>query len=1468
MSAFGISGTNAHVIVEEAPSRPERAVSAGPVSLSAGRVSVSAGPASLSVSVGSGQASVSVSAGPVVWCVSAVSDVALRAQAAGLRVFLEERPGVSPADVGWSLATTRALFDHRAVVVGEDRTELLTGLEALARGEKVPQLVQSDPGRGRTAFLFSGQGAQRPGMGAELYRAYPVFAEALDEVCGHLDAHLGRPLRELMFSSPGSDEAELLHRTAYAQPALFALETALYRLVRTLGPVPDFLIGHSVGEISAAHAAGVLTLADACALVAARARLMEAAPDSGGMIAIDIGEAEMRGCLGEFDGSATIAAVNSPRSVVISGEDMTVEKVAAYWETRGRRTTRLRVSHAFHSMMMDGVLDDFRAVAGTVSFNAPEIPVISNLTGRPAAADELRSPDYWTRQLRDAVRFMDGVNSLFEEGVTTFLELGPDATLTALVEDCVTGTGPAPTLTSVLRRERPETRTLATALAEAHVANTTVARPSLGHDAARGPVDLPTYPFQRRRYWLEGSDTVRRPAGGRGGSPDHPLLGAGIDLAVTSDRWFSQELSADRPWFVREHRVAGRSVLPGSAMVEWALAAVRSMARPEPAAWTLRDVTFNEFLPFPDDGTPLTVQALAEATGSTHRVRCLSRRAGHGTPATPDGDWTEHATVASAGPGDRPRPAPADRPGPEANMTERATGSLYDSFRRIGLDYGPAYRALRRVRVDGDRAHALIVADEATRDQDTYLLHPVVLDACFQLVVAFTADDDTLRVPVSVDRIDVYGPLPARVECQAHRRGTTAPGEVSLDLEVSSEDGEVLATVEGLRFRAVPRSALGAMTTLTPRRYALTWQPRPEAPGTTLAARTRTGSWLVCGPDPGATVSWCDRLAALGVTATAVVTGATAPRPDSGALHVDAVSDSDVRGMLDTVRGDTEQPLAGLILLAEPTDAGADEVVEATYRLAHRTTTLLAGFLRAFAAGRPEIVICSAGAAVPDGDGAAAGGAAADGTGADGRAPELAPSVLTALTRSVIAEYPDLTCVQIDLAAAAPMPAPAEILDQVSALGGSGHLAVRDGQWYEARLRDEGQDATPTGGTPRATAQDPVVVRGGATYLITGGLGGLGLATAGHLAGKGAECLLLVGRTLPAGTPPEVAALRARGVRVELRAVDVADTAGVERVLAYAHSELPPLRGVVHAAGINAEGVLERADWSELSRVLDPKVKGAWNLHRLTRDLDLDFFVLYSALGALIGLTGQPGYLMANTFLDALAGHRRRQGLPALSVGWGAWADTGMAVDGGLVERFADSGIHGMPADEALRALDLVSADGPAHIALAAVDWRRYVAAGGRRLPDTLLGDIVPLGPSSAAHSGTGTDTVTATDSGPGLAELVLTRPEEAHEVALDRLLDLAAVLLGMSAKERDALRPTFRYKHLNELGFDSLTTIRLRNRLRADFSADVPADYLFGGGTALEIAGLICRQLTTMSVLATDDDVLDDGAETEVLTL
>ncbi|MGW3498385.1 SDR family NAD(P)-dependent oxidoreductase, partial [Streptomyces sp. NPDC001020] len=1314
----------------------------------------------------------------------------------------------------------------RAVVVGQDRAELLAGLDALARDETTDHLVTGTPARGRTAFLFSGQGAQRPGMGAELHRTYPVFAEAFDAVCAQFDRHLELPLRDVVFAEPGSSQAALLNRTAYAQPAIFALQTALYALVRSMGPAPDHLIGHSVGGISAAHAAGVMDLTDACTLVAARARLMEAAPDDGAMIAVEADEAEMLSCAGEFDESVSVAAVNGPRAVVISGDDATVTKMASYWEARGRRTTRLRVSHAFHSSMMDGVLEEFRAVARTLTFHPPQVPVVSDLTGRPATGDDLRTPDYWVRHLRSTVRFLDGTRSLLDDGVVTFLEIGPDATLTAFVEetaaDCVT---PAPVLAHALHRERPEARTLATALATLHVANIAVERPHIGHDTGTGVVDLPTYAFQGRRHWLEGPDLVRRPRGGDAPAGAHPLLGGRIELATDRESWFGRELSVRDPWFVEGHRADGRAVLPASAMLEWALAAVRPAQGTE-GAWTLRDVTFDAFLPFPADGTPVAVQAVAEGTSGTRRVRCLSRRPDAGPHIA--GGWTEHVTAGVVGPGDRPRPAPVATPHPGSEMRELPTGRLYDAYRDVGLDYGPAYRAMRRVWQDGDRAVARVEVPEATRDEGVCLLHPVVLDACFQILVAFV-DDGALRVPVGVERLDVWAPLPTEVFCRARRRDTPGTGDVLLDLEVLAADGGVLAGVEGLRFRTVPRAEPEAGRVDAPRTWAVAWEPAAPAGAADRAADR--GTWLVCGTGREEVAAWCAQLTARGIT-TAPVHLADGPDGDPS---------GDAPDVFRELSGE-RRTVGGLVLLADPEDPAAEpeDPVGSAYRLARRNTAVLGDFLRSFAAVGPDIVVRSAGAASP----------VPGGTG-----PAVGASVLTGLVRAVVAEYPELTCVQVDVDPSAPAPAPGEILDRAAALGGSGHLAVRDGRWYEARLRET---ATGAAGDP-APGSGALPVRPGATYLVTGGLGGIGLAVAGRLADQGAENLLLVGRTVPQEPPAAVAALRGRGVRVEMLAADVADGAAVDRVLAHARETLPPLHGVVHAAGVSDDAVVERADWDGVRRALDAKAKGAWHLHQGTRGLDLGFFVLCSALGALTGLTGQPGYLMANTFLDALAVHRRRCGLPALSVAWGAWSGTGMAADRGLLGQFAALGFHGMTSDAALDALDRAPRDCLGHLALGAVDWARFAAAAGRTRPDTLIAALVP-------------DTAPADDAGSGgaaedLVRLAVERPDEAPQAVLGSLLDVVASVLGLSVTEREAMRPSFGHRRLNELGFDSLTTIRLRNRLRSDFLADVPADFLFGGGTAREIAGLILHQLAAMSVLAADDEGQDD-ADTEVLTL
>lgn len=496
VSSFGFGGTNAHVIVEEAGS-----VGADTVS---GRADVG----------GSG-------GGVVAWVISGKTASALAAQAGRLGRYVRARPALDVVDVGYSLVSTRSVFDHRAVVVGQTRDELLAGLAGVVAGRPEAGVVCGvGKPAGKTAFVFAGQGSQWLGMGSELYAAYPVFAEALDAVVDELDRHLRYPLRDVIW---GHDQ-DLLNTTEFAQPALFAVEVALYRLLMSWGVRPGLVLGHSVGELAAAHVAGALCLPDAAMLVAARGRLMQALPAGGAMFAVQAREDEVAPMLGH---DVSIAAVNGPASVVISGAHDAVSAIADRLRGQGRRVHRLAVSHAFHSALMEPMIAEFTAVAAELSVGLPTIPVISNVTGQ-LVADDFASADYWARHIRAVVRFGDSVRSAHCAGASRFIEVGPGGGLTSLIEASLADAQIVSVPT--LRKDRPEPVSVMTAAAQGFVSGKGLDWASVFSGYRPKRVELPTYAFQHQKFWLAPAPSVSDPtAAGQIGASD-----GGAELLASS----------------------------------------------------------------------------------------------------------------------------------------------------------------------------------------------------------------------------------------------------------------------------------------------------------------------------------------------------------------------------------------------------------------------------------------------------------------------------------------------------------------------------------------------------------------------------------------------------------------------------------------------------------------------------------------------------------------------------------------------------------------------------------------------------------------------------------------------------------------------------------------------------------------------------------------------------------------------
>ncbi|MEV7189862.1 SDR family NAD(P)-dependent oxidoreductase, partial [Kitasatospora sp. NPDC093102] len=782
VSSFGISGTNAHLILEQPA--PVQDTQPAPDT-----------------------------AGPTSWVLSAKGENALRDQAHQLHDHLTHHPDLTITEVARALALTRTHFPDRAVITGTHRDQLLDALATLSRGEPAPGIIQGHADSdGQLAFLFAGQGSQRTGMGHELHQTYPVFAEAFDAVCAATDPHLQHPLHKAVF-----EDSTLLDRTEYTQPALFALETALYHLITSWGITPHYLTGHSIGEITAAHVAGVLSLTDAATLVTLRGRLMQHLPPGGAMMAIHAPTTHIQPLLDNHN--ATIAAINSPTNTVISGTRDALTHIAQQLGT-DTKTRFLNVSHAFHSPLMEPMLDEFRQALHTLTYHPPTIPIISTLTGTTATTQQLTDPEHWINHARQAVLYHPAIQTLHNLGTTTYLELGPDTTLTTLTQQTTTTGHFIPTL----RKNHPEPHTTTNALAHLHTTGTPI-NWHTHHRPTTHTTPLPTYPFQRQRHWLDTPDATGDATDFGLGTAGHPLLSADLELVDGKGHLFTGRLSLrSHPWLA-DHAIQGTAVLPGTAYVDLALClGARS------GHTVLEELTLEAPLVVPEQSFAQVQVVLGEPDDAGCRQLTVHSRPGG--PDESDAPWTRHAVGLLA------RPDREEQDGlsvsadwPPAGAQQVPVEEVYELMSVHGQDYGPGFRGLTSVWRAGDELFAEVRLPEGLRGEEArFAVHPALLDAALHPLGLQAGDGGesggTLRLPFAWSgvRLHAAGAASARLRISPVSADSAA-------LTLMDAEGKPVVSIDSLTLRPVDvRQLLSSAAAHRNSLFDVEWVPVPTAP--------------------------------------------------------------------------------------------------------------------------------------------------------------------------------------------------------------------------------------------------------------------------------------------------------------------------------------------------------------------------------------------------------------------------------------------------------------------------------------------------------------------------------------------------------------------------------------------------------------------------------------------------------------
>jgi malonyl CoA-acyl carrier protein transacylase len=1172
ISAFGFGGTNCHAILEEAPS----------------------------LEVGRKYDPILEERPLHLLTLSAKTEKALPELAQRYVDFLVNHPEVSLGDVCFTANTKRSHFDYRLAVVAESTLQLREQLEAFATGRETTGLVTNQAPskkRPKIVFLFTGQGSQYVGMGRQLYETQPVFRQTLDQCDRILHPYLDLPLLEVLYPKPGNNSP--LDKTAYTQPALFALEYALFQLWKSWGIEPTAVMGHSVGEYVAATVAGVFSLEEGLKLIAERARLMQALPENGEMVAVFANESKVQASIQPYAQQVGIAAINGPQSIVISGQRDCIEAAIASLQAEGIKTKKLNVSHAFHSPLMEAMLAEFERVATDVTFSSPRIKLLTNITGE-LATTEITTPEYWCRHIRQPVRFAASIENLYQQGYEVFVEIGPQPILLGMSRYCLPVETRNFAFLPSLSSKREDWQQILQSLGTLYTRGVSVDWSSFDGNNSRRRLQLPTYPFQRQRYWADIPE--------------------------------NRHTQADR---------LSKDILE----------------------------------------TPI--------------IKLLS---------------------------------------------QGKTQQILQNLEKVG-----------------------------------------------------ELSEDELKL------------LPKLLEL----------------LVKQNQQQLTAASVQDWL-------------------YEVKWQPKPyhhvEKNG-----HHKSGTWLIFADMKGVGQTLAKLLYEQGHICILVYPGNAYHTKEANAWSINPHNPADFERLLLKVLETFPQPLKGIIhLWSLETPSAADLSLSS---LEHAQVLGVASVLHLLQAlmyrqenkeisSSPKLWLITRGA-----------------VSVSSEFPGVAQASLWGMGKAIALEHPELWGGMLDLAPESVLyEETTQLLAEIQDPQGEDRVAFRDGNRYVPRLVRKQLPDTATHTTP---------LQPKATYLITGGLGALGLRVAQWMVEQGAKHLVLTSRRGAFGKAQEIInQLKQAGAKVVVAQADVSNEEDVIKMLEGVEVTMPPLRGIVHAAGVLDDGILLQQDWDRFVQVMNPKVKGAWNLHQLTQNLPLDFFVLFSSASSLLGSPGQGNYAAANAFMDALAHYRHSLGLPGLSINWGPWGNAGMAAS--LSDRdqarLKTQGVSIIAPEQGLQLLKQLLGQTLAQIGVLPFEWSAFMQLSpNKQLP--LLSELInEESPQEKAKQA-------PAQQHELLHRLKEVPASERQSLLITYLQSKAAKVLGLSTTKLDT------HQSLHEMGLDSLMAVELTSTLRAELQVELPIRALIEDPSIDSIATLLINQLipessNTEATAGVATKVLDLNAE------